>query len=146
MASPLIGLLATHLFPTGHPLRCCGSRLSGLVLFPFIFTSIFLSGCATSHVSVDDKGRTLIHHWGYTRIIKPPLVSPNNELNVTGYQLLGFSVGEGFTLGYKANELIQVPTDCRVLVVVNDQAQFNHLLDHINTIGATDLCATVTAK
>lgn len=146
MASPLIGLQATHFVPAAYPLRCCGSRLSGFVLLPLILVSISLAGCATSHVSVDNKGRTLIHHWGYTRIIKPPLVSPNNELNVTGYQLLGFSVGAGFTFGYKANELIQVPTDCRVLVVVKDQAQFNHLLDHINTIGATDLCVTVTAK
>ncbi|MDS1310744.1 hypothetical protein [Marinobacter xiaoshiensis] len=59
---------------------------------------------------------------------------------------MGFSIGEGFTLGYKSDEFIQVPTDCRVLVVVNDQVQFKHLLDHIDTIGAKDLCATVSPK
>lgn len=67
-------------------------------------------------------------------------------MNVTGYQLIGFSVGEGFTLGYKSNQLIQVPTDCRVLVVVSDQEQFKHLLNHLDHIGATDLCATISAQ
>lgn len=107
-------------------------------------TTLVLAGCGTSHVSLDENGRTVVHHWGYTRIIKPPLTTADQPMNVTGYELMGFSVGEGFTLGYKSNSIIQVSSDCRVLVVVSDQEQFEHLLKHLDDIGAKDLCATVS--
>lgn len=116
-------------------------------LFTLAFcSSLALTGCSTSHVTLDEKGRTIIHHWGYTRIVKPPLSQNDAQMNVTGYEVVGFSVGEGFTVGYENNHVIQVPTDCRVLVIVRDQAQFEHLLGQLDLIGAKDLCATVSPE
>jgi len=104
-----------------------------------------LSGCA-SMTSVDDKGRVVVHHFGYTKIIKPPIFPDNNKINITGAKLLGFSIGEGFTIGYKSHEIIRVPLDCKVLIVVENSTQFQHLLDEVTSIKGDDICVTVSAK
>jgi hypothetical protein len=61
--------------------------------------------------------------------------------------MVGFSVGDGFTLGYKRNEYIQVPMDCRVLIVVENAEQFQHMMDELaDKISGEDICATVSLK
>lgn len=67
-------------------------------------------------------------------------------MNVTGVKLLGFSVGDGFTLGYQNSERIEVPTDCRVLVIVNDSSQLEHLLNEMSLIKGEEICATISPK
>lgn len=109
-----------------------------------IFSIFYLSGCAST--TVDDQGRVVIHSFGYVKIMKPPAYPPEKQINVTGSRLLGFSVGEGFTLGYKENEFIQVSTDCRVLVVVKDTKQLDHMLKEMHLIGEHELCAAISPK
>jgi hypothetical protein len=104
-----------------------------------------LTGC-TSTSTIDDKGRVVIHNFGYVKIIKPPVYPAAREINVTGARLLGFSVGDGFTLGYKSSEIIQVPTDCRVLVVVKDDKQLKHLINEFKLIGEEEICATISPE
>ena len=103
-----------------------------------------MSGCAST--TVDEKGRVVVHHFGYVKIIKPPVYPNNNEINVTGAKLIGFSVGSGLTIGYKAEEVIRVPLDCKVLIVVKDADQFKHLLNEITKIQGDDICATVSPE
>lgn len=113
-------------------------------LYLFVST-LFLSSC-TSQTIVDKYGRIVIHNFGYVKIIKPPVLSSDQEINVTGYKLLGFSVGDGFTLGYKADEYMKIPADCRLLVIVQDKSQLEHLVNELGSIGDMELCATVSAK
>ena len=117
--------------------------MKNVVALTVLATSLL--GCA-SHTTIDEKGRVVVHHFGYVQIVKPPIYPPDKKMNVTGVKLLGFSVGDGFTFGYKNNEYIEVPTDCRVLIVVNDSAQFEHLLNEISSIKEGDLCATISPK
>lgn len=112
----------------------------------YLFVSTLLLSSCVSQTTVDEYGRIVIHNFGYVKIIKPPAVSLDQEINVTGYKLLGFSVGDGFTLGYKENEYMKIPTDCRLLVIVQDKGQLEHLLSELNSIGENELCATVSAK
>ena len=110
-----------------------------------ISTSVlFAQACA--YTSVDEKGRTVIHNFGYVKLVKPPIYPNKSEINVTGVELIGFSVGEGFTLGYKSNEIIQVPLDCRVLIIVENSEQFEHLLKEFKIIKGDNICATISPK
>lgn len=106
---------------------------------------LMLMGCA-SQATVDEFGRVVIHNFGYVKIIKPPVFPAEKEINVTGARLIGFSIGEGFTLGYKASEYMKIPTDCRVLVVVADKSQLEHLINEFSLIGGNELCATISTQ
>jgi len=112
--------------------------------FILLITTL-LTGCA-SMTSIDEKGRVVIHHFGYVKVIKPPVYPKNKEINVSGVSVLGFSVGEGLTIGYKNSEFVKVPIDCRVLVIVDDSSQFSHLLTEISNIQGDEICATVSPK
>ncbi|MFZ6818374.1 hypothetical protein [Undibacterium sp. Ji22W] len=109
-----------------------------------IFLVFYLAGCSTT--SLDEQGRVVIHNFGYVKIIKPPTYPSEKQITSTGVRLFGFSLGDGFTLGYKENEFIQVPTDCRVLVVVKDKKQLDHMLKEMHLIGEHELCATISPK
>jgi hypothetical protein len=109
----------------------------------FLGTFASTAGCE-SYTSVDDKGRVVVHHIGYVKLVKPPVYPNDKEINVTGASLIGFSVGNGFTVGYKRNEFIQVPMDCRVLVIVENSEQFSHLLNEFSALKGGDICATVS--
>ena len=110
-----------------------------------LLAMVSLIGCA-SHTTIDQNGRVVIHNFGYVKIIKPPAYPANTAINVTGARLLGFSVGEGFTIGYKASEYMQIPTDCRVLVIVKDEKQLKHLINEMSLIGEEEICAVISPK
>jgi len=105
---------------------------------------IILTGCSTT--SVDENGRVVVHNFGYVKIIKPPTYPKEKTINVTGTKLIGFSIGDGFTFGYKKNEVIHVPTDCRVLVIVNNEKQLQHMIKEMSLIGEGEICATISPK
>lgn len=115
------------------------SYLSKLVLI----TYSLLSMSCTSHISIDEKGRTVAHHFGYVQVIKPPLVDLDNEINVTGVKTFGLTVQDGITLGFKENTTISVPLDCRVLVVVENKEQLVRFIEHIKNIEGEKICSTV---
>lgn len=98
----------------------------------------------TSHISIDEKGRTVAHHFGYVQVIKPPLFNNNNsEINVTGVKTFGLTVQNGITLGFEENKTISVPLDCRVLIVVKNKEQLDHFIEHMNNIKGEEICSTV---
>ena len=109
-----------------------------------ILLVFYLAGCSTT--SLDEQGRVVIHNFGYVKIVKSPTFPPEKPINSTNVRLVGFSVGDGFTLGYKETELIQIPTDCRVLVVVKDMKQLDHMLKEMHLLGGHELCATISPK
>jgi hypothetical protein len=109
-----------------------------------LITSSLLSMSCTSHTSIDEKGRTVVHHFGYVQVIKPPLIDLNNEMNVTGVTTFGLTVQDGITLGYKENKTISVPLDCRVLVILENKEQLDRFIKHINNIEGEEICSTVS--
>jgi hypothetical protein len=112
---------------------------SRLILLP----SILLIQACTSSMSIDEKGRTVAHHFGYVRVIKPPLLN-NENINVTGVKTVGLSIRNGITLGYEENKIISVPLDCRVIVVVQNREQLEEFANIINDLKGKEICATVT--
>ncbi|EGQ7674498.1 TPA: hypothetical protein ACF367_002953 [Vibrio parahaemolyticus] len=112
----------------------------------YVFVFIIISTGCTAHTTVDERGRVVIHNFGYVKIIKSPVISVNKEINVTGYKLFGFSVGEGLTLGYKSNEYMSIPMDCRLLIIVQNQNQMEQLLDELDFIEDSEICATVSLE
>ena len=114
------------------------------VLFVALFFTMLI-GC-TSHITVDEKGRTVAHHFGYVRIIKPPFLNNNDTMNVTAVRVLGFSIENGFTLGYTENEIISIPTDCRLMVIVQNKQQLELLVDQLHDLQGEKICAAVTPK
>lgn len=109
------------------------------------YALFILAGCATRS-TVDADGRVIVHNFGYVKIVKPPAFPAKKDINVTGARLIGFSVGEGLTLGYKDTEFISVPIDCRVLVVVKNDAQLAHLIKDLDLIEKDEICATTSPK
>lgn len=104
-----------------------------------------LSGCASKTI-VDEHGRVVIHNFGYVKIVKPPVFPAEKAINVTGAELVGFSVGDAFTIGYKSSEFMNIPIDCRVLVVVKNAVQLQHLINEFSLIGEDEVCATISTK
>jgi len=114
-------------------------------LISLLISLTSLVGCAST-TTVDKEGRVVVHNFGYVKIIKPPIYPADKNINVTGARLLGFSVGDGFTIGYKTSEYIYMPSDCRVLVVVKDESQLDHMMKEMSLIGEEEICATVSPK
>ncbi|TWX65524.1 hypothetical protein ESZ36_17105 [Colwellia demingiae] len=107
-----------------------------------IFHIIFLSSACTSKITIDEKGRTVAHHFGYVQVIKPPLT--NKNINVTGIKTIGVSIQNGITLGFEENKIVSVPMDCRVLVIVQNKQQLEHFIEHLEKLKGNEICATVT--
>lgn len=120
--------------------------LSPLFLSTSILLLTQLLAACSSQATVDKYGRVVIHNFGYTKIIKPPTFPEGKELNATGARLVGLSTGEGLTIGYKSVEYMQIPTDCRVMIVVGNKAQLEHLINELKLVGNSDLCATIQLK
>jgi hypothetical protein len=106
---------------------------------------LFIAGCSTK-TTVDKDGRIIVHRFGYFKTIQSPVYPENKNINVKGITLIGLSAGEGFTVGYKSNETIEIPLDCRVIVIVKSDSQLQHLIKELNLIGKEDLCAAVSVQ
>ncbi|GAB6043842.1 hypothetical protein [Endothiovibrio diazotrophicus] len=111
----------------------------------------FLQGCAST-VQIDEKGRSVIHNFGYVKIVLPPKYSSLDrhgkplEFTSTGINTFGVQGGEnGFSIGYSATSLLKVPLDCRFVAIVNDEAQLKHLIDTLEHLKGEQLCVTVSS-
>ena len=114
------------------------SYISKLMIFHFIFFSF----ACTSKITVDEKGRTVAHHFGYVQVIKPPLT--NGNINVTGIKTIGVTIQNGITLGFEENKIVSVPIDCRVLVIVQNDQQLEYFIKHFEKSKGKEICATIT--
>lgn len=106
---------------------------------------LLVASCAPT-TTVDERGRTVEHHFGYVRVIKPPGIGGGADFSAEGVETYGVRVASGLTLGYTDTQRISVPLDCRVVAIVRDRAQLDHLIDMLNLAEGQTLCATVSPE
>lgn len=117
----------------------------GRVWLPvLVLCSSALSGCTT--ISTDEAGRKVTHHFGYARVTDSPSRPITMPFDANSTTLVGLSVGKGIALGYKTKSVISVPLDCRILVVVENDAQLDHIISHLSHLKDERLCATVSPE
>ena len=119
----------------------------------WLMSALLLGGCST--VSVDDKGRSVTHNFGYVRLIVPPYYSPQkDEINgedidffAFGVKAVGLRAGSGkFSLGYSATDVVNIPLDCRLVALVQNKEQLERLVEAIDRLQEGQLCAAVSPK
>lgn len=89
-----------------------------------------LTACAGAPY-LEPDGALVRHYVGYVRVAIPQAAarSPVYTSDVIVYGLRaggGLHKEEGFSIGYARERQVVVPLDCRVVVVVRNQAQLEH--------------------
>lgn len=104
-----------------------------------------LSAC-TAPATIDERGRTVEHHFGYVRVIKPPRQAEIPDFQALGLRTYGIRIENGIGIGYLETERIVVPLDCRLVAIVRTQAQMDHLVAILSETDLEDLCVTVSPE
>lgn len=111
----------------------------------FLVLLAVLTAACTPMVTIDDRGRTIEHHFGYMQVIKPPAKAPHERFRAEGIWTVGLTVSDGVGVGYMQRARVYIPLDCRIVVIVNNQTQLDHAVDMLSAIDGEDLCVTVSA-
>lgn len=117
----------------------------------FTLSTLILYGCSST-IQIDDKGRSIIHNFGYTRIILPPKHSSTDstgnpiEFSSIGIKTVGLQSGENsFSIGYASTALLQIPLDCHMVAVVQNERQLQHLIEILDKMNGEQFCVTVSS-
>jgi hypothetical protein len=102
-------------------------RIAGALLI------CLLSGCSV------DRGNAT-HHFGYVRIVD---ASDDRVVASKSVQTLGVRIGDGVGVGYFDEWRIAVPLDCRIVIVVRNQAQLDEALERLEDVPKGELCVAV---
>ena len=117
---------------TGLLTRVCVIAAGGLAV----------SGC----VEYLDDGSMVRHHFGYVKVITPAVHAPSAAVQAFEVETYGVWVGvdgcdEGLTqtatgvgIGYRSDERLLVPLDCRSVIRVATQDQLDQLLDVLRDV------------
>ena len=115
--------------------------------FLLLFLAVFaMTGCA-GVTTVEPNGSMARHFIGYVKVAMPQAAARGatytSDVSVWGLRV-GSGAEAGIGIGYSRDRQIVVPLDCRVAVMVANQAQLDdavvRLNHHINNGG---LCAVV---
>ena len=124
-----------------------GFRVTGALT---AIAALLSPGCAST-IQVDERGRSVIHGFGYVAVVLPPTFSTADaagdpiEFSSVGVRTLGLQVRSGgVTLGYASSGRLHVPLDCRFVAVVQDRAQLEHLTETLEPLRGEPLCISVS--
>jgi hypothetical protein len=98
-----------------------------------------------SGTSLDERGRRIEHHVGYVKVIKPPRSGGPEEFGAEGTLTYGLWFGAQSGIGYTKQNWLNLPLDCRVVIVVHDKAQLAWVIETLSELEGDTLCATVSA-
>ena len=87
----------------------------------------FIVGGCTPMLTVNTEGSTIIHHFGWVRVLKP--ATSSDTINATSLRTIGMRIGRSMGVGYFDESLLVVPNDCRLVILVRTQAQLNQVLN-----------------
>lgn len=118
------------------------SGLSALLSsFPLV-VALLLAGCASSP-RVEPDGSLVRHYLGYVKVVVPQAES-RYPLYTADTTVLGIRVGDGIGVGYVRDRQVHVPLDCRVVLLVANQAQLDHALRQLPALkDQPHLCTAV---
>lgn len=101
-----------------------------------------------------DDGSLVRHHFGYVKVITPAVHAPDVPVQALEVETFGIWVGidgrdrgltdtaTGFGIGYRLDERLLVPADCRSVIRVTTQNQLNQLLSVLQNVpeGGVGVC------
>ena len=119
------------------------ARRSSLLLFLVAFA---MTGCA-SVATIEPNGSMVRHFIGYVKVAIPQAAARGamytSDVSVWGLRV-GSGAETGIGVGYSRDRQVVVPLDCRVAVLVANQAQLDDAVMRLNHhINNGRLCAVV---
>ena len=108
----------------------------------FWATALALSGCAS--VGTIEPNSSLVRHYvGYVKVAVPQTVA-RGAVYTSDISVLGLRVGNGIGVGYSRDRQFVIPLDCRLAVLVANQAQLDDAVTRLNSMfGHQEVCAVV---
>ncbi len=97
--------------------------------------ALALGGCAQT------AGGDVTHYFGWVRVERPR--TSDQSVVADHYTSVGLRVRDGVGLGYAREQRVYVPLDCRLVVLVRNQAQLDRAIDQLqSTFGRDGLCVS----
>jgi hypothetical protein len=120
-----------------------------LPLWLIVLASI--SGC-TSVATIEPNGSLVRHYLGYVKVAIPQAAARGavytSDVSVVGLRIASGhdgGIGSGIGVGYSRDRQVVVPLDCRVALLVANQAQLDDTIARLTPyISKGSLCAAVS--
>ena len=104
---------------------------------------LVLQGCG-SVTSIRPDGSVERHYFGYTKIVTPNPVSLAQGVTASDITSIGIRVESGVGFGYFHDREVATPLDCRLVFLVQDQAQLDKTTQFLQTnMKGNDICAAI---
>ncbi len=115
----------------------------GVRLLFCCLTAGALSGCAGLGTAKPD-GSLVRHYLGYVKV-SIPQAAAHKAFYTSDVSVLGVRLGNGIGVGYSRDRQVVVPLDCRIAVLVANQAQLDDAVARLPTLFSKgDICAVVS--
>lgn len=110
-----------------------------------VATALACAGCASAP-AIQPDGTLVRHYLGYVKVVVPQAMDGrgNQPVHTSETTVLGLRVGDGMGLGYVRDRQVHVPLDCRLVVLVANQAQLDQAVARLSVLdGLPGACAAV---
>jgi hypothetical protein len=99
-----------------------------------------LSGCALG-TTVQSDGSSTRHYFGYVAVTMP---RPDGKVYSSETSAIGIRVDNGVGVGYLRDRMVVVPLDCRMVLLVATQRQYDDAIRRFHELGAqVSACAAL---
>lgn len=131
-----------------HPALFARCKLAAgrrIHLFLYCLTAVVISGCASVGTITPD-GSLVRHYLGYVKVAIPQAAA-NGAVYTSDVSVLGLRVGGGIGVGYSRDRQVVIPLDCRLAVLVANQAQLDDAVARLPTLlRQGEICAVVSSS
>ena len=103
---------------------------------------IYVSACTATTYKFKD-GSSSASYFGYTKLIEPPTLSPNDDFKVAEIETYGVRIMDGLGFGYFHERLETIPLDCRIVIRVLNNEQLKIVKEILLPIAKEGVCITV---
>lgn len=106
-------------------------------------TAVCLSACAVPLGTDQDEGTGEARHYiGLVTVTDPPVAQ--DGVRSRRVEAVGLSVTGGLSVGYVREDRIFVPLDCRIVILVRNQAQLDEVVSRLAEIdGGRNPCVAI---
>jgi hypothetical protein len=94
--------------------------------------AVALSACALG-TTVHADGSATRHYLGYVAVTMP---RPGGKVYSSETSVVGLRIDNGVGVGYVRDRMVVVPLDCRTVLLVANQRQYDGAVRHLHELGA----------
>ena len=80
------------------------------------------------------------HHFGYVKVVTPAPNAPDAGVVSLGLETYGLRLEDGLGIGFFSDKKLYIPLDCRIVVLVANQAQLDRAIEHLNASAKEGVC------